>query len=153
MTKGLPFADQSVGVVYSSHMLEHLPRADAVRFLVECRRVLRADGLLRLALPDLRGMAKRYLASTDPLAADIFVEATMLGLESRPRGAGWLIAAVSGAPHRWMYDALSVQHLCRKAGFTQVCECRYREGRCPDLARVEHREESFFVEAAGSRPD
>jgi SAM-dependent methyltransferase len=153
VTKGLPFADGSVGVVYSSHILEHFTRADAVRFLVECRRVSRRDGLLRLALPDLRRMAERYLASTDPEAADAFVEATGLGWDARPKGAGWLVEAVSGARHRCMYDALSVQHLCRDAGFEDVRERGYREGRCPDLAVIEHREDSFFVEASVSRPD
>jgi SAM-dependent methyltransferase len=152
-TKGLPFADGSVGVVYSSHMLEHLTRADAVRFLAECRRVLRRDGLLRCALPDLRRMAERYLASTDPEAADAFVGATGLGWDARPKGVGRLVETVSGARHRWMYDAVSVQLLCRDAGFKDVCERAYREGRCPDLAVVEHREDSFFVEASVSRPD
>jgi hypothetical protein len=42
--KRLPFSDGSVGVVYSSRMLEHLVRADAIRFLAECRRVLRMTG-------------------------------------------------------------------------------------------------------------
>jgi SAM-dependent methyltransferase len=151
--KGLPFADGSVGVVYSSHMLEHLTRADAVRFLVECRRVLRPDGLLRLALPDLRRMAERYLASADSEAADAFVGATGLGWDARPKGVGWLVETVSGARHRWMYDALLVQRLCWDAKFNDVYKCGYREGRCPDLSVVEHREDSFFVEASVSRPD
>ena len=39
-TERLPLADESVGVVYSSHVLEHLDREGALRFLPEARRVL-----------------------------------------------------------------------------------------------------------------
>jgi SAM-dependent methyltransferase len=151
--KGLPFADGSVGVVYSSHMLEHLVRADAIRFIRECRRVLRGDGLLRLALPDLHRMAEEYVASANPEAADEFVEATGLGWDARPTGAGRLVEAVGGARHRWMYDARSLQHLCLDVGFNNVRERAFRAGRCPELVLVEHREESFFVEASASSLD
>jgi predicted SAM-dependent methyltransferase len=36
----IPCADQSVEVVYSSHMIEHLDRSGAQAFLAEARRVL-----------------------------------------------------------------------------------------------------------------
>jgi SAM-dependent methyltransferase len=153
LANGLPFADGSVGVVNSSHMLEHLARADAVRFLVECRRVLRLDGLLRLALPDLRRMAERYLASADSEASDAFVRATGLGWDARPKGVAWLVEIESGARHRWMHDALLVRRLSWDAKFTDVYGRDYREGRCPDLSVVEYREDSFFVEASVARPD
>jgi SAM-dependent methyltransferase len=147
-TRHLPFPNGSVGVVYSSHMLEHLVRADATRFLAECGRVLRHDGLLRLALPDLRRMAEHYVASSDPGAADAFIEATGLGWDARPKGVDRLVEVVTGARHRWMYDARSVQRLCRDVGFSHTQECAYREGRCPELELVEVREDSFFLEVS-----
>ena len=116
VTKGLPFRTSSADAIYSSHMLEHLARRDAIRLLGECRRVLRPGGVLRLALPDLRRMASIYVQSRDPEAADAFVEASGLGIESFPRGSRRLIKAVSGARHRWMYDAASIASLCQKAG-------------------------------------
>jgi predicted SAM-dependent methyltransferase len=145
-TRGLPFADASVDAVYSSHMLEHLSSADADHVLDECRRVLKPSGVLRLALPDLRAMATAYLASTAPDAADRFMERTMLGWSEMPKGVRRVVDMVSGARHRWMYDAASIQQRCRDRGFATE-EWGFREGKCPDLGAVEHREESFFVEA------
>lgn len=61
----LPFADAGAAVVYASHVLEHFNRDDALRFLEECRRILRPGGVLRLAVPDLRWLVDGYLAAYD----------------------------------------------------------------------------------------
>lgn len=58
---GLPFEDGSVDGCYASHLLEHLSREDARRLLLECLRVLRSGGVLRLAVPDLEAIAAEYL--------------------------------------------------------------------------------------------
>lgn len=61
----LPFADNAVGVVYSSHFLEHVPRAAVAGVLAECFRVLQPGGILRLVLPDLENLCRAYLAHRD----------------------------------------------------------------------------------------
>lgn len=146
-SKGLRYPDGSVEAIYTSHMLEHLPRGVAERLLRECARVLRSGGLLRIAVPDLRAYATAYLASTKDDAADEFMRTTLLGREASPSGFGRLTAAVTGASHLWMYDTSSLEALCRASGFKDTNVCEFREGRLPDLQAVEHREESIFVEA------
>src|SRR5262245_45917183 len=49
----IPLANGSVEVLYSSHMMEHLDRAEARVFLREAYRVLSPGGYIRLVLPDL----------------------------------------------------------------------------------------------------
>jgi glycosyltransferase involved in cell wall biosynthesis/SAM-dependent methyltransferase len=61
LSTGVPFKDASFDVVYHSHLLEHLDSADAELFLLECLRVLAPNGILRLAVPDLEGIARSYL--------------------------------------------------------------------------------------------
>ncbi len=61
----LPFEARTFSVVYHSHVLEHLQRADAARLLRECHRVLEPQGVLRVAVPDLEGIARAYLASLE----------------------------------------------------------------------------------------
>jgi SAM-dependent methyltransferase len=58
--KRIPYPDGSVSVIYSSHMLEHLDRAEARRFMQECHRALEAGGILRIAVP----ICCRWLAPT-----------------------------------------------------------------------------------------
>lgn len=59
--QALPFPDEHFDVVYQSHVLEHLRKSDAERFLAECLRVLKPGGIVRVAVPDLEVMAKLYL--------------------------------------------------------------------------------------------
>ena len=47
----LPFRDGAFGLVVASEVIEHLP--DGIPFLRECRRVLRAGGVLLLTTPNL----------------------------------------------------------------------------------------------------
>jgi predicted SAM-dependent methyltransferase len=62
---GIPFPDQSFDVVYHSHVLEHFSKAEAAAFIKECYRVLRPQGILRIAVPDLEEIARMYLHSLE----------------------------------------------------------------------------------------
>ena len=61
----LPVPQSSAILVYSSHFLEHVPRAQVSAFLAECHRILAADGVLRLVLPDLENLCRAYLMHRD----------------------------------------------------------------------------------------
>jgi len=61
----LPFEDASFGVVYHSHVMEHLPRRRAMPFLKECYRVLAAGGIIRVVVPDLETITRLYLKYLD----------------------------------------------------------------------------------------
>jgi predicted SAM-dependent methyltransferase len=60
LRKGIPFADGSCEVVYHSHLLEHIPFADALPFMRECYRALESKGILRVAAPDLERICRVY---------------------------------------------------------------------------------------------
>src|SRR3954471_9405428 len=100
--KRIPHTDRSVDAVYSSHMIEHLDRAEVARFLAEVRRVLVPGGIIRIAVPDLRFHIDRYLAQHD---ADLFVEGVRLG-RTRPKGMREKLrsALIGDREHHWMYD-------------------------------------------------
>lgn len=49
----LPFADNSVDEIYSSHMLEHIAKLEILPTLKEWRRVLISGGKLIIRVPDL----------------------------------------------------------------------------------------------------
>jgi Methyltransferase domain len=61
----LPFPEKSFDAVYHSHVLEHFSRADGLRLLQSCRRVLRQNGILRVAVPDLERIARAYLQAME----------------------------------------------------------------------------------------
>lgn len=65
LAKGIPFADESFDVVYHSHLLEHFQKIAAADFLKECHRVLKPNGVIRVVVPDLEGIARNYLSALE----------------------------------------------------------------------------------------
>ena len=57
----LPFEDNSVDVVYHSHVLEHFSKCKAKEFLKECYRVLKPGGIIRVVVPNLEDIVINYL--------------------------------------------------------------------------------------------
>jgi predicted SAM-dependent methyltransferase len=144
---GLPAG--SADVIYSSHMLEHLDRHEARRFLAEARRLLRPGGILRLAVPDLRMIAERYARDGD---ADRFM--TALGIElDKPAGlvARLRFAFLTGfRHHHWMYDAASLERLLASEGFGGIVRLEPGETTITDPGALDLREredESLYLEA------
>jgi SAM-dependent methyltransferase len=129
--KRFPFAKNSVGAVYSSHMLYNFTQADALRCLREMYRVLLPGGILRLALIDLDELVRRY----DPHHPEEFLEPIY-----QP--------AVRGKKNRmqWSYNEISLSALMKDAGFRNIARRKFKEGNCPDVERIDHRPDSLFME-------
>lgn len=147
-TKGLPLASGSVDVLYSSHMIEHLDQEEAKLFLKEARRVLRSGGIIRLAVPDIRMRAERYMRELD---ADAFVQSTNMA-RPRPRTLAKRIGilVVGTRQHQWMYDGASLSRLLEAHGFVSPKVLTAGETQIPDpedLNLHERSVESVYVEA------
>ena len=117
-TKGLPLSNESVEVLYSSHMLEHLDRYETNIFFKEAFRVLCPGGFIRLAVPDLKKQIANYNSSGD---ADSFIKNTLLCVE-RPRtfAQRLRLLCTGSRHHQWMFDGNSLSQLLIKYNFVNV---------------------------------
>lgn len=61
LLSGIPFNDDSFELVYHSHVLEHFSKTDGEKLLLECFRVLKPKGVLRIAVPNLENIVREYL--------------------------------------------------------------------------------------------
>jgi SAM-dependent methyltransferase len=68
LNKGIPYKDASFQVVYHSHLLEHFSKECGHHLLLECCRVLKPGGILRVAVPDLERIVREYLNALDEAA-------------------------------------------------------------------------------------
>ena len=144
----IPHASGTVDVVYSSHMIEHLDRREAARFLAECLRVLKPGGVLRLAAPDLRWSILEYMEKG---RADEFVAQLQFDID-RPRGFvdGVRRLLSGGRGHHWMYDGPSLSRLVSGCGFADVEIVPAGQTRLADPGGLDLREreiESVYIEA------
>ena len=130
---GLPFEDRSVDFVFSSHLLEHLYIDEAARLLREIYRVLKAGGLVRIAVPDLEHAFQLYRQGERTKALAYFFSDSRIGALNR---------------HQYMYDFALLCQALQRAGFSDVLRCSFRQGNLPDLDLLDNRpEESLYVEA------
>ncbi len=141
--KGLPFADESVDCIYSSHTFEHFTFAQSLSLAKECRRVLKLGGTLRLVVPDLERLVRDYLADSAPLASHRLIERLLLGHT-------WQDMLHPGAHHSQMFDARSLVSMLSEAGFIDPKVSQFGVSLIPNVLAVEseqRRRESLYVEA------
>ncbi len=130
---GLPFPDESVDYIYSSHLLEHLYKEDAKKLLKEAYRVLKKGGIIRICVPDLEYAISLYQKGEKEKALNYFFTTSK---------ASYL------STHRYMYDFDLLKHLLEEVGFTNVKKCSFRQGMTPDIEILDNRpEETLYVEA------
>jgi SAM-dependent methyltransferase len=133
LTRPLPYPDAAFEAVFGSHVLEHLTPDEGETLLRELHRVLRPGGILRIAVPDLDRVIGEYDATTP----DEFLFGMLQGRER----------STSRHRHWWQYNERSLSALLEGTGFTEVQRRSYRDGRCPDVERIDSRPESLFMEA------
>lgn len=159
LSKGIPFPDASVDVVYHSHMLEHLDREVAELFLREIFRVLTPGGILRVVVPDFELVCREYIASIDACARgengsidrhDATVEPVLLAsvrreshgtsqqkpfrrfIENRLLGD----ARRRGDTHQWMYDRFNLTSLVHRCGYRKVVVQSFDTSLIPQWAEI-----------------
>lgn len=57
----LQFKEESVDIIYNSHVLEHIPKDRIRKTLSRWHRVLKPDGKLYICVPNLENLCKLYL--------------------------------------------------------------------------------------------
>jgi SAM-dependent methyltransferase len=92
----LPFKDNSTRLIFSAHLIEHLPQETLPVLLRECYRILKPGGRIRIECPDIEKLVELYRRSDDHMLT-FFRNAHREQLVAR-----------FGYPERYTEDHLSV---------------------------------------------
>ena len=111
----LPFEDESVDLIYSSHVIEYFDREEIVQILREWNRVLKTNGVLRIAVPNFQAMAYLYLSRSYPLE-------NFLGPLY-----GQMKMGEHSIYHKTVYDYESLEKLLLNNGFKSVCKYNWED--------------------------
>ncbi len=158
LRRGLPLADGSCALIYSSHFFEHLEYRDGVALMRDCHRCLEPGGTFRAALPDLREDFAAYVRRDnraneefDALVGPEFGDDFELirGLEPELRGHAMVdylnYSIYQYGEHRVVYDEEKLRLALEHIGFRSVAEAPFQEGI--DLDDALRRRYSFYIEA------
>ncbi len=141
LSLGFPVPDDSCGLIYSEHLLEHMKAEDGVALLRECRRVLAPDGVLRFAMPSLDFVLERVCSGnwrdqdwlTWPDYQFVQTRAEMLNMAFHWWG------------HQWFYDREEFHRRLKEAGFTRFRDVAWGESETAELRNRETRKDSILI--------
>lgn len=134
LTKKFPWADASIDIVYSSHTLEHFSKKDGRRFLTECHRVLRKDGIIRIVVPDLRHAINEYIKGR--ICADDFVEKLGVLYTNSNNILKERLSPFYQFPHKCMYDNSRLIEILNEIGFEASARAAF-DSNIEDIQLVE----------------
>ena len=132
LSKGIPFPENSVNKIYSSHFLEHLTFGEGQKFLQSCIKSMVSGGSFSVCVPN----------------ANLFIQAY---LDSKVSGKKQLKPAIEhinhiaymGGEHKYMFDEENLVSILKAIGFSKVATRKFD----PTLDLKERDCESIYVEA------
>ena len=141
LTHGIPFDDSSCQLIYCEHLLEHFAVEQGVSLLRECWRVLKTEGILRVAMPSLdvliekseRGDWHRQDWLSWPEYRFVKTRAEMLNMAFREWG------------HKWLYDREELHRRLSEAGFTKIKDVEWGRSDSLKLRNRESRRDSLLI--------
>lgn len=146
VTKPLPFPDNTFEYVYAEHVLEHITFDALASALHEIFRVLKRDGVLRIAMPSLDFLMRlygspetsshaRYLA----WSIDAFASRTAKGVRVSPKAKAAIV--LNNFMHNWghqfIHNDVLLENLLQCTGFVKVERCAVGQSRHGDLRGIE----------------
>ena len=155
LNKPWPYKNNSVDIVYASHLFEHLTLASAGLFLKESHRCLKPGGVIRIVVPDLYKICKRYISEYETGEKENPTEFIMWAINMHREGQygsklGWskkIVFEWQGYPHqhKFMYDDKSLSAKLREYGFKDILSLEYGVSKyIPDISDVEGAKESYL---------
>ncbi|KEF43257.1 MAG: hypothetical protein ER33_00500 [Cyanobium sp. CACIAM 14] len=113
-----PFADQSIDLIYTSHMIDCFAEQQIRHFFRECLRVLKSGGALRLAGLDLAREVQTYLEDRDSRRLVSMISpprSEAIGLRQKLRDL--VVPAKHYLAH---HDAGSITAMLAEVGFVDI---------------------------------
>jgi predicted SAM-dependent methyltransferase len=110
----LSYDDETVDLIYSSHVLEYFDRSAVVGVLSEWYRVLKPNGIIRIAVPDFYNLSKLYLSG------DIELSKILGPLYGKMKMSNKTIY------HKTVYDFNDLSEILTECGFLHVKKYDWR---------------------------
>lgn len=141
LRKKLPFKDNTVDFIYNEHLIEHLTVDEGVKLLKGLYRILKPEGVLRIATPGLEYVISQYVNNNWKEQEWVKkyhyewlqTKAEFINLSFREWG------------HKFLYDEEELIRRFKEAGFENLSIQKNGESNYVELAGLETRKESTLI--------
>ncbi|ACF14965.1 conserved hypothetical protein [Chloroherpeton thalassium ATCC 35110] len=114
----IPFPDNTIHKIYSSHLLEHFTIRELEKLLKECYRILVYDGVFSVCVPNARLYIESY-CEPEKFDAERFCRYKPAFVYSSKIDYLNYIAYMDGQ-HKYMFDEENLPEILKRVGFKNV---------------------------------
>lgn len=138
ITEKFPIEDKTIDYIFTEHLIEHIPWEKGISMLKECRRILKSNGILRVATPDLEVFLKLYFQSSD-VGKEYIVWITDRDLaDVKNYRASFIINNLfQNYGHQFLYDEDLLVLALKEAGFSHIKRVMMGESEDKNLRNLE----------------
>jgi predicted SAM-dependent methyltransferase len=137
----LPFPDNSVDKIYSSHFLEHFLTKDIKFILLECYRVIKPGGVISSCVPDASIYIQAYINNKDLDSKTWFPYIPAADINSRIDYINYM--GHMNGEHKHMFDLENLIAIHKSCGFEKVKQRPFN----PNIDLEVRDYETIYVEA------
>ncbi len=140
LRNGIPFSDNSISKIYSSHLFEHLTFAEASGLMKECLRVLKPGGVFSVCVPNAKLYVDAYVKDDKAFWAS---NSRFMPAYNGTTKMDYLnyIAYMDGH-HKYMFDEENLLAVLTKNGFRNAKTRSFD----PEIDLKERDHESLYAE-------
>ncbi len=144
--------DDAYDIVFSSHMLEHVPHFRMEKTIAEFNRIMTTGGTIRILVPSLRKYAEAYVnndvsyfSGAKHYSNHMGIGASFLRMLISPGGQTLAISRemdeiFGGYAHLYSYDYEMLSTVLEKWGFGDIRECEPGQSQIEELRDFQHAE-------------
>jgi predicted SAM-dependent methyltransferase len=164
VSKAFPFQNECIDFVFCEHVLEHLTFSQTMNLLRECHRVLRPQGLVRIATPSIHFVFDLLNNGNDPKnrnyvlwAAQKFLGRDGVDYDEYHANIYVISNFFRNFGHRVIHSHESLKGLLLQTGFSKIQQEEIGKSEIPELCMLEqhgriipeefNRLETFVLEA------
>lgn len=147
-SKTFPFENNSFDYIYSEHIFEHLNFKQELNMLTECFRILKPNGVIRLATPNMQFLFDLYLNPKEEINKEYidwslkhFLPKIKTALENTE---GLEIYVINNFFRDWDHQIIhtekSLCELFKTSGYKNIHRCETGKSKLPSLQNLEQHE-------------
>ena len=120
ITRHIPLEDNSVDLIFSRATLEHLTYQELINHLLECQRLIKKSGYIRMSVPDMDIMINNYIDKQEDLEKakrESEISTAMMPCENH---TDLFIQRVLYHDHYYLHNFDTLSRALKKTGFTNI---------------------------------
>lgn len=139
-TRKFPLPNSSFDLVFTEHVIEHLPLAGGLNLLAESFRILKPGGRIRVGTPSMRALIAIYSQPDEPLHRAYLDWHREMWLNDQPLVTPALVFNdfYRNWGHLCIYDEDTLCAAMERVGFTSIVRVEQGQSDDPRLRGLEH---------------